>query len=230
MAFLSKIELKQGVDLRALARAIPKNAYAEHQVIWALMAREREQSRDFLFRREHVGHWPVFYVLSSQSPTQPQDGPWSVHTKAFTPKLSASQRLGFVLRANPVRTTKASSEPADKRRQRHDVVMDAKRQEHAKVVEPAMRSSQAQLVQQAGPRWLEERAERAGFSLEALYVDDYHQHRLTKRGQQHPIRFSTVDYQGILRVLDTKRFIETLHRGIGPAKAFGCGLMLVRPV
>lgn len=229
MAFLSKVELRRGVDLRTLARAIPKNAYAEHQAIWALMAREPMQSRDFLFRREQVGHWPVFYVLSSQAPRSPQDGPWTIQTKAFTPMLHAGQRLSFVLRANPVRTIRLSAEPADKRRRRHDVVMDAKRHEHEKGGEPELRLSQAQLVQQAGPRWLEERAASAGFSLDVVHVDDYRQHRLTKRGRQQPIQFSTLDYQGVLRVLDASRLIETLNRGIGPAKAFGCGLMLVRP-
>jgi CRISPR system Cascade subunit CasE len=40
----------------------------------------------------------------------------------------------------------------------------------------------------------------------------------------------TVRYDGLLRITDPDAFRETLIRGIGPAKAFGCGLMLVKRV
>jgi hypothetical protein len=48
-----------------------------------------------------------------------------------------------------------------------------------------------------------------------------------KRGQ---LRFSTVDLTGELVVTDAERFATTLASGIGRAKAFGCGLLLVRPL
>ena len=38
----------------------------------------------------------------------------------------------------------------------------------------------------------------------------------------------TLDFGGILTVVDPERFIEALYQGVGSAKAFGCGLMLVR--
>lgn len=37
-----------------------------------------------------------------------------------------------------------------------------------------------------------------------------------------------VRFDGLLRITDPDAFRKTLARGIGPAKAFGCGLMLVR--
>lgn len=229
MRYLSKIELRRGQPLGQLASAIPKNAYADHQMIWRLMSTADDEPRGFLFRREQLGHWPVFYVLSEREPMD-ADPAWAVVTKPFAPKLTAGTRLGFVLRANPVRTRKASSDPNDKRRYRDDVVMQAKRQEAAREPEPCGRASQAELIQRAGPGWLADRAERNGFALEAVHVDDYRQHRLTKRGQNQAIRFSTLDYRGILSVLDVERFLVALSNGIGPAKAFGCGLLLVRRV
>jgi CRISPR system Cascade subunit CasE len=229
MRYLSKIELRRGQPLRQLAGAVPRNAYADHQVIWRLLSQADNEARSFLFRREQVGSWPVFYALSERQPMD-SDPAWKVATKRFEPRLTAGSRLGFALRANPVRTRKASSDPADKRRHRDDVVMQEKRLAAEREPDPARRPGQVQLVQRAGPRWLEERAERHGFALEALQVDDYRQHRLSKRGQDHAIQFSTLDYQGILRVLDVERFLAALANGIGPAKAFGCGLLLVRRV
>ncbi|MEA2080768.1 MAG: type I-E CRISPR-associated protein Cas6/Cse3/CasE [Pseudomonadota bacterium] len=43
------------------------------------------------------------------------------------------------------------------------------------------------------------------------------------------INFSTLDYSGLLTVTDPELFKAALFQGIGPAKAFGCGLLLVRP-
>jgi CRISPR system Cascade subunit CasE len=40
----------------------------------------------------------------------------------------------------------------------------------------------------------------------------------------------TVTFEGVLRVSDPARMAELLWNGIGHAKAFGCGLLLVRRV
>lgn len=52
-------------------------------------------------------------------------------------------------------------------------------------------------------------------------TDEQGKHRMTQL---------TVRYDGLLRITDPDAFRETLVRGIGPAKAFGCGLMLVKRV
>ncbi len=52
-------------------------------------------------------------------------------------------------------------------------------------------------------------------------TDEKGKHRMTQL---------TVRYDGLLRITDPDAFRETLIRGIGPAKAFGCGLMLVKRV
>ncbi len=44
----------------------------------------------------------------------------------------------------------------------------------------------------------------------------------------HRMTHLTVRFDGLLRITDPDAFRETLIRGIGPAKAFGCGLMLVK--
>jgi CRISPR system Cascade subunit CasE len=40
----------------------------------------------------------------------------------------------------------------------------------------------------------------------------------------------SVTFEGILRVTDGTAFVSLLKNGIGPAKAFGCGLMLVKRI
>ncbi len=38
----------------------------------------------------------------------------------------------------------------------------------------------------------------------------------------------TVTFEGVLRVIEPTRLADLLKNGIGPAKAFGCGLLLMR--
>ncbi len=47
---------------------------------------------------------------------------------------------------------------------------------------------------------------------------------------KHRMTQLTVGFDGLLRITNPDAFRETLVRGIGPAKAFGCGLMLVKRV
>lgn len=48
--------------------------------------------------------------------------------------------------------------------------------------------------------------------------------------REHGMTHLSVHFNGLLRITDPDAFRETLIRGIGPAKAFGCGLMLVKRV
>ena len=41
---------------------------------------------------------------------------------------------------------------------------------------------------------------------------------------------SAVEFQGVLVVTDPAKFHETFTRGIGPAKAFGFGLLVIAPI
>jgi CRISPR system Cascade subunit CasE len=50
-----------------------------------------------------------------------------------------------------------------------------------------------------------------------------------EKGSTNPIQIQSVLYQGILRVTDPNAFLQnSIKQGIGPAKAFGCGLLMVR--
>ncbi len=48
--------------------------------------------------------------------------------------------------------------------------------------------------------------------------------------REHRMTHLAVRFNGLLRITDPDAFRETLIRGLGPAKAFGCGLMLVRRI
>jgi CRISPR system Cascade subunit CasE len=84
--------------------------------------------------------------------------------------------------------------------------------------------------------WLEEKGKGNGFVLVRddqkdrlkFQAEGYQWHALPKKGKT--AGFSSVDFEGEIEVIEPERFAGALFSGIGPAKGFGCGLMLVRRV
>ncbi|PWV65550.1 type I-E CRISPR-associated protein Cas6/Cse3/CasE [Plasticicumulans acidivorans] len=222
-AYFSQVEWQpQQGDAPALRRLLAGGGYGLHQAMWQLFERtEPPAHRDFLYHRLADGRL-AFYVVSARAPRSDVAG-WRVRSKPYLPQLRVGERLGFTLRANP---TVARGREADGkgRAVRHDVVMDARRS--------LPEAGEAERVARAGSQWLNgrdgQRAAEHGFALDSVIADAYTQHRLHKPGAPRAITFSTLDYRGVLRVTDAERLQHALLHGIGPAKGFGCGLLLVR--
>ena len=85
-------------------------------------------------------------------------------------------------------------------------------------------------VDRAATGWLEKKAESRGFKLETVQATGYLWHSLSDAKQKRHAGYSSMDYQGILQIADKDIFWEQLQKGFGPAKRFGCGLMLIRRV
>ena len=92
------------------------------------------------------------------------------------------------------------------------------------------------LVRNACREWLSDRAARHRFLLhdETLRAEGYCQHQqdesrtqLARRKADSGVPFSTVDLSGELTVVDPVTFGFALQSGIGRAKPFGCGLLLL---
>ena len=197
------------------------DGYRLHQFLWDIFPNDPDAKRDFLFRRDETKGWPLFYILSARQPVNDQ-GILKIESKLFDPQLRVGDRLTFSLRANPVRTRKTDDSNPKKRR-RDDVVWCLnKRYEEEKKSRP----SQAELAQQAGEAWIARQGKRHGFDIHSVRVDSYLQHRVG--GKKQNIRYSTLDFNGGLTVTKADDFHRALILGIGPAKAFGCGLMMVR--
>lgn len=43
------------------------------------------------------------------------------------------------------------------------------------------------------------------------------------------IQFSSVDYTGVLVINDPVLFLQRLAQGYGKSRAFGCGMMMIKP-
>lgn len=215
---------------RDAAHEWTRSAYVDHQWLWQFLPAPPGTQRSFLFRRRDADGLPRFYVVSDREPLAPSSH-WQVQSKPYSPVLSEGDRLAFELRANPVVTTRNAAGKAA----RHDVVMQEKTRllKERKLArwgdwKTADRPALPDLVQRACSQWLVARCQRLGIALDepTLRVEGYEQHQ----GKNDTLRFSTVDFSGNLRVVDAVALRQALVAGVGHAKAFGCGLLLIRPI
>lgn len=228
-AFLSRIRLRRDASARALAPLLlpadGARSRAGHHLLWSLFADTPDRRRDFLWREIEDGARVAFLALSARPPEDRHDL-FEVDTKPFEANLQPGDRLGFSLRTNPVVTRRV----APRRSLRADVVMDRLR--HLPKAERA--AARLDLAAEVGTAWLRDQLVRHGARLpdasEPLRVDGYEQVRLDRGSGQRPVRFSVLDFDGVLEVVEPNAFLAAVRHGFGKAKAFGCGLMLIRRV
>lgn len=204
--FISRVELSWDAA---------RNPYDLHRHLWHLFPGEAREARTssegdrqgFLFRIEHnpIGRPARLLVQSRRAPVQ-RGGVMLIGTREFHPQPNTGQRLGFLLTANPVKTI------VDDQR-------DAKSDKQSE-------KCRVPLIKEDDQRqWLSRKLGDAG-KIEAVSVLP-HPPVFFRKGR-HGGKLVTVTFEGVLRVSDPERLTALLENGIGPAKAFGCGLMLVR--
>lgn len=178
-----------------------------------------------LWRTDQHDNAIFLYVVSPAEPDfthiveqagWPTTGAWTTRKYGqLLDSLTAGQRWHFRLTANPVRSTKNYSDPAQ-------------RESRGKV---AGLSAAQQLD------WLQRKAIDAGFEIpqcgpiEFAQTDARIVHRAAlsfRRGRQM-VRLSVATFEGTLVVSEVDSFKAALTEGIGRAKGYGCGLLTVAP-
>jgi len=219
--YLSRLRLAARPDVAALAQLLNpqddgRRMDAHHRLLWTAFAGDPDARRDFLWREMGDGS---FMVLSPRPPAaaalfEPPE------SRDFAPALAPGDRLAFVLRANATRTVVE----AGGRKRHRDVVMEAL---HG--IAPDERAARRmELAQAAGMQWLEGQGTRAGFVPDRAVVTAYRVLEPPRATPARGPRFGVIDLEGVLRVTDPVAFLDRLAGGFGRAKAFGCGLMLIR--
>ena len=140
-------------------------------------------------------------------------------TKTLSPSLvalSKGQVLRFRLRANPTKRIDTKSGPDGQRRNGRRVDLRTEMQQVA---------------------WLSRRADRAGFRLVPVYpgsnapaVRVGASEKLRGRTANRLVTLAGVLFEGLLEVTDPDNLRLAIRQGIGPGKAFGCGLLSLAPV
>lgn len=116
-------------------------------------------------------------------------------SKEFPLAMRVGQELRFRLRANP--TVKRNG-------RRYGLIREA-----------------------ALKAWLRNKEEKIGARFgSVLILDEGYAHGWRKvHGKRHKVNVKVCRYEGQVRITDRERFFAAVSEGIGPAKAFGCGLL-----
>jgi|GEM_PF-427809 CRISPR-associated protein Cas6/Cse3/CasE, subtype I-E/ECOLI len=226
-------------------KADDENLNATHQLLWTLMPRAMQQAGKpglegggdraaFLWRQaEEPNCW---YLLG---PRPRQDASFfTVETKPYELVLERGDRLAFDLIVNA--TVNRLVDPSKGRdgRRRCDVVMDALKAEERLAGGRVDRAARRQLTAKAALKtWMSEQGARHGFVLEldAFDLISYRTVEINRpahgrggaRSRGRPL-MGVAHIRGIVSVTDAAAFAAKVVTGFGRAKAFGCGLMLLR--
>ena len=243
-SFLSRARVRHDAPTSALRELLSESAAdrtaGSHRMLWTLFSDDPDRERDFLWREADPG---TFYLLSAR---EPEDRHGLFHLdppKQFNPSLATGDRLRFAVRVNATVSRTAVGKPGRSGRWRGgrcDVVMDAI---HA-VPEGERAEPRATLLPDVARTWLSEQGKRHGFALAqseawetsderggeqgSLWVKGYRALRIHRGPRTKPMKIGVLDLEGILAVQDPAAFISGIMNGFGRAKAFGCGLMLIR--
>ncbi len=202
MTYLSQIWV--GRDEAARQRF--RDTYAWHQALWKAFPGRCAEPRRFLFRIDDKHQKFRVLLLAPDRPVLPDWGKWQ--TKEVPGSFLAHERYQFQLRANP--TVKRVIRAADGTKKKNG--------RRTGIYDPTELQA-----------WLERKAEQAGFGVSGLVIgppmESHFFNKNRKRGKHN-----SVDFQGALLVKERKVFERAFHKGIGPAKAFGFGLLMLEPV
>ena len=205
------------VDERDAAHLRLFDSYDWHQAAWKCFPEREKTVRDFLTRLDRVSGGFRLMLVSPIAPTRPQwaeNGEWK--SREIPPEYFGKRRYRFQLRANPTKKLRADNADGTRKKNGQRVPLT---------------------TPEALADWLRRKGEAGGYHVHGLepeavepcaispaYRFHFHREKDGQRGYH-----SGVDFSGTLDVTDASRFHETFRLGVGSAKAFGFGLLVIAP-
>lgn len=208
MTYLTQVIL----DFATAARLRLRDSYDWHQAVWKAFPGRDSQRRDFLTRLDQRKDGFRLLIVSPGQPARPDwcpPDPESWKTKLIPDTYFTRSQYAFQLCANPTKKI-AKGRPDGSLTKNGRRVPLRKREELVK--------------------WIARKGDQGGFTVDEATLRTFSRGReyFEKNGQ--PGLHTAVEFQGVLTVTDPAKFHETFSRGVGPAKAFGFGLLMIAPV
>jgi len=190
----------------AVMASFPSYGLAEGRILWRVdnlgpstyILVQSGARPDFSHIVEHYG-----WLASGQG--------WdTVEYDSFLDKLNEGQIRRFRLTANPVHSVKDASSREDRGKVKAYITADYQK------------------------KWLAERSTKCGFRIKeaeidnkdlALEIKSREVKQFMRDGRR--VTLNTVTFEGILVVEDSALLRDSMIKGIGRAKGYGCGLMTV---
>jgi len=200
MKYLSKIS----VSKQEAASNGLFDLYKWHKFLWNAFPGYPDAARDFLFRVNEREYEFIVYLLSNNMVQPPGIGSWQ--TKQVTESFFSYKKYRFELRANPTVRKKFEGDKQSKRIGIYN--------------EELLRS------------WMTRKAALCGFSIITLDITRPNNTVFYKKDKEKNRKCTvvSVDFRGILEIIDKHKFMDAFNNGIGSGKSFGFGLLVLEPV
>lgn len=195
----------------ALGKLHVRDSYDWHQRAWDLFCGAEDKERDFLIRVDRKDDCFQMLVLSAAKPEKPT---WCTancfESKLIPNSFFENSLFRFSLLVNPTKKTASTDKEGNKTKNGKRVPL-TKRED---------------LVQ-----WLKRKASSGGFCFEAEKLQTIPKGKefFNKKGSSRGT-LNAIEFLGELTVNDVKKFRSTVSKGVGSAKAFGFGLILLSPI
>ena len=227
MNWLARLEIDAEI---ARAEGILDN-YAWHKRLWeGCFPDAPNAKRDFLTRIDQMEGAFRLWVLAKRKPVRPVwCPPDDFALKEIAPSFLSRRFYAFDLRANPVKTI-VQRGPNGETLMR----LDGKRKGGKRVPLVNREELRAWLIRKGEVRCRDQETGLdvpGGFRVveeKPLEICPMVESHFRKKGQAG--YHGGVQFRGILEVTDPVKFVETYQSGIGSAKGFGFGLLLLAPV
>ncbi|MEV7682334.1 type I-E CRISPR-associated protein Cas6/Cse3/CasE [Streptomyces sp. NPDC088341] len=233
----------------AVTGGIPGPAGSE-RVLWRLDADDPRRPHLFVLTRSK----PDWTHVIEQAGWPDADGEHAA-VRDYAPllrQIAAGREFAFRLTASPVQNTQMPNTPTPAQAARLAARIDSKRARgfrlgHRTVAAqlgwfldrterwgfdiPASRTDPA--APGLDPRTPEGTPVAASQNINPfreVRITQRQRHSFTKSGKGHRVTFHSATFEGRLRVTDPTAFTARLLEGIGPSKAYGCGLLTLAPV
>jgi CRISPR system Cascade subunit CasE len=194
----------------ALAERL-KDSYAWHKKLWDAFPNNPDAERDFLTRIDATVEGFRVYILSQKEPVRPSWCPknaWAI--KQISEAFFNNKYFRFDIKANPTKCIPVGNEEEKiKKRGKRYAIVNTDEQK----------------------TWIKRKAEQNGFRLLGEYplqIEQVQPSHFYKEG--HSGYHIAARFLGVLSVIDKEKFISAFHIGIGSAKAFGYGMIMLQPV
>lgn len=208
MTYLTQVTL----DFATAARLRLRDCYDWHQAVWKAFPGRDGERRDFLTRLDRRREGFRLLIVSPVQPVRPdwcpeQEESWK--SKPIPETYFTRSQYAFQLSANP--TKKVAKEQPDGSLSKNGRRVPLRKRE--------------ELV-----GWINRKGEQGGFAVDESTLRTFSRGREYFEKQGRHGLHSAVEFQGLLEVNDPTKFHHTFTHGIGSAKAFGFGLLVIAPI
>lgn len=241
MSWLARLD----VDAESIySEGIANDIYTWHKMLWQCYPDAPDRGRTdigFLTRIDQFEGAYRFWVMSKEKPVRPQ---WCPSDGFAVNEISSSflshRYYAFDLKANPVKSAVRKDSNGEillqsngrwKRGKKVPIVKSNELKhwltQKGKVRAVICKKNDPRIELPGGFKIIE--SENRPLEIRPM-VESHFRKKDKKNNKEYAAYHGGVQFRGILEVTDQKAFTETYYSGVGSAKGFGFGMLLLAPV